>query len=365
MDQKLYRENHDNGIGKALGIVFKTVDPRRVVAELKLSAEHFTQADVVHGGVIMALGDCVGAYGAVLNLPPRKTTATIESKTNFLRRGTGDLLRAEALPIHIGQTLSVWRTGVFRGADCIAEVTQTQIVLDEQRANDPESPDAMEKVLSNSEIADRIVNQGRGFRTAVADERRRQIFEGACKVISEKGFAKATIREIAVAAEMPIPTMYQYLDRKEDLLYKIYEYFMTDLVESLQKWRRSTAPTQDKLTALIKTFISEFDTNYKYIKIMFQETRSLTPESRHLVYDLDKKYINIVRDVLDEAVEDGTLKAINTELVANYIYFLCTVWPLRHWAIGKFGQDEVAASITEFMLGGIGATGTGASLEEV
>ena len=356
MNQDLYRETHDNGIGRALGIVFTTVELRRVVAELKLSANHFTQPDVVHGGVIMALGDCVGAYGAVLNLPAGKTTATIESKTNFLRRGKGGLLRAEALPIHIGQTLSVWRTSIFRGTNCIAEVTQTQIVLDEQQVDKPEASEVQERILSEARIGDRIVNQGRGFRTAVADERRRQIFEGACKVISEKGFAKATIREIAVAAEMPIPTMYQYLDRKEDLLYNIYEYFMTDLVDSLQKWRNSTAPAHDKLTALIKILISELDINHKYIKIMFQETRSLTPESRKRVYDLDKKYINIVKGVLDEAVEDGALKDINTELIANYIYFLCSVWPLRHWAIGKFGQDEVAKSIIEFMLGGIGAT---------
>ena len=123
MDQAAYLDSHGGGIGKTLGIAFTSAEPTRVTAEMKLSSEHFTRPDVVHGGVIMALGDCAGAYGAVLNLPAGKTTATIESKTNFLRRGKGDRLRAEALPVHVGQTLSVWRTGIFRGSDRIAEVT--------------------------------------------------------------------------------------------------------------------------------------------------------------------------------------------------------------------------------------------------
>jgi hypothetical protein len=41
--------------------------------------------------------------------------------------------------------------------------------------------------------------------------------------------------------------------------------------------------------------------------------------------------------------------------LANFIYFLCCIWPLRHWTIGKFGQEQVANEIVDFVLNGIGA----------
>lgn len=354
-----FLEAHQGGLGKLLGIRFESAAASRVVARMELRPEHFTRAGVVHGGVLMALGDCAGAYGAVLNLPDAdSTTATIESKTNFLRKGEGAVLRAEALPVHVGRSLSVWRTAIYRGGDtCIAEVTQTQMVLREAGAAEPAAAPAESAAAG---LAERIAQAGpRGFRTAVADERQRQIFEGACRVIAEKGFGKATIREIAAAAEMPIPTMYQYLERKEDLLYKIYEYFMNDIAESLQKWRRSTAPASVKIEGMIRSMLHEFDRNHKYIKIMFQETRNLTPESRKLVFDLDKKYISIIQEVLDDAVARSEVTIDNSELAANYIYFLCVIWPLRHWTIGKFGQEEVTRSIIDLVLRGFGAAAPG------
>lgn len=365
MDSASYLAVHQGGLGKVLGIGFVSAAADLVVARMDLRPEHFTRAGVVHGGVLMALGDCAGAYGAVLNLPdPGCATATIESKTNFLRRGDGSVLRAEARPVHVGRSLSVWRTAIYRGAGaCIAEVTQTQLVLQPAQGA---SPEAAGDTAAAPGLAERIAHSGpRGFRTAVADERQRQIFEGACRVIAEKGFSKATIREIAAASEMPIPTMYQYLERKEDLLYKIYEFFMNDIAQGLQKWRRSTAPANVKIEGMIRSMINEFDRNHKYIKIMFQETRNLTPESRKLVYDLDKTYISIIQEVLDDAASRGEVVIDNTELAANYIYFLCVIWPLRHWTIGKFGQEEVTRSIVDLAQRGFGAVTTSGSKEVV
>ena len=82
----------------------------------------------MHGGALMALADCCGGVCAFLNLPDGAIgTATIESKTNFLRavarrRGDGD-----HRPLHDGRTTIVIETELARedGA-LVAKVTQTQ-----------------------------------------------------------------------------------------------------------------------------------------------------------------------------------------------------------------------------------------------
>jgi hypothetical protein len=87
---------------------------------------------------------------------------------------------------------------------------------------------------------------------------------------------------------------------------------------------------------------------------MFQETKSLTPEARREVYALDAQYIAIFRNLLSEFARSGELHIRNVELTANFIYFLCTIWPLRFWSIGKYGEEAVANDIVDFVFNGLG-----------
>lgn len=51
-----------------------------------------------------------------------------------------------------------------------------------------------------------------------AAARKAQILDGAARVFAEKGFARATTKEIAAAADVSEGTIYNYFDSKEDLL---------------------------------------------------------------------------------------------------------------------------------------------------
>ncbi|MFO0995065.1 MAG: hotdog fold thioesterase [Alphaproteobacteria bacterium] len=341
VDEALFLKEHAQGLGALLGITFTTARKDLVVGEMTLTPHHLHSGSVVHGGIIMALADETNAYGTILNLPPGHNTATIESKTNFLRTGSGPRLTAEARPIRIGRRTSVWRATISRGAGGpIAEVTQTQMVLEDETREAEAPPPAAAATNGGAERAG-----------DTAAERRRQIFEGACAVITRKGFDNATIREIAAAAGMPVPTMYQYIKRKEDLLSLIYEYFMEDYIGALTATASGQQSPEARLAHAVRETIENFDRNHRFIKLMFQETRALDANSRARVYDLDARYIEVWKTLLAERT--GT-EPIDAELAANFIYFLCTIWPLRHWTIGKYGRERVTEAISAFVLDGLG-----------
>lgn len=121
----------DTPFARHLGIVVTEATPDRVRAELPVRAELCTSPSVMHGGAVMAFADNLGAYATALNLPPGTTTATIESKTNFLANiPIGQKALAETTPIHKGRTTMVWQTRITREDGRLAAVvTQTQIVL--------------------------------------------------------------------------------------------------------------------------------------------------------------------------------------------------------------------------------------------
>ena len=114
-----------------LGIELTEADPDCVQGRLDWAPNRTTTGEVMHGGAIMALADTCGGVCAYLNLPSgARGTATIESKTNFLRAVTSGAAIATTRPLHKGRTLIVVETEVTRDdGKLAAKITQTQVYL--------------------------------------------------------------------------------------------------------------------------------------------------------------------------------------------------------------------------------------------
>ena len=114
-----------------LGITFTQATQDRIVAELPVREELCIEIGTVHGGVLMAFADTLGAAGANSNLPEGKFTTTLESKTNFISPAPlGTTLIGESTPLHRGRRTQIWETRIATQAGkLVAKVTQTQMVL--------------------------------------------------------------------------------------------------------------------------------------------------------------------------------------------------------------------------------------------
>ncbi|MGD9952291.1 MAG: PaaI family thioesterase [Burkholderiales bacterium] len=113
-----------------LGIELVEVTPEKVVARLPVRDNLCTVGGILHGGAIMAFADTLGALGTVVSMPQGATTATIESKTNFISGApAGSVVTGEATPVHKGRTTQVWQTRITSAdGKLVALVAQTQIV---------------------------------------------------------------------------------------------------------------------------------------------------------------------------------------------------------------------------------------------
>jgi len=111
-----------------VGIELLQAGPELVCGRLAWSTERCTAGGVLHGGAIMALADTCGGVCAFLNLPDgAHGTATIESKTNFLRAVKEGAITASTRALHAGRTLIVIETEIARDDGALAaKVTQSQ-----------------------------------------------------------------------------------------------------------------------------------------------------------------------------------------------------------------------------------------------
>ncbi len=100
------------------------------LAEVSWAADRCTTNEILHGGYLMAVADTIGASLAIANLPEGAGTATIESKTNFLRGAGQGTFTVRATPVHVGRTTVVVQTDVTReDGKLITRTIQTQAVL--------------------------------------------------------------------------------------------------------------------------------------------------------------------------------------------------------------------------------------------
>lgn len=84
----------------------------------------------MHGGVWASLADTVAAWATIAQLGGRADFSTAEMKMNvFGTARPGDVLHAEATPLHLGRRTHVWEVRVSVGERLGALFVCTQVLV--------------------------------------------------------------------------------------------------------------------------------------------------------------------------------------------------------------------------------------------
>lgn len=134
-----------------------------------------------------------------------------------------------------------------------------------------------EKILVKSSVKDE----------SLIEMRRRQIVNAALKLFKEKGFHRATTREIAKAAGFSIGTLYEYIRTKEDVLYLVCDDIYNQVTKRLSQISTSSG-TIEELKEAIKQYFLLIDSMVDEFTIMYQETKTLPKNAQ--VYVLNKEF---------------------------------------------------------------------------
>ncbi len=286
------------------------------------------------------------ARRALSRAPGAGTGELAESRYRRLQPTVGTALRTEVELLAKTDQSATHRVSVFgsNGGQSrkIAEYEETRLV----------SPPKIEAVAAAQVPGETTVANDQSGATT-AELRRRQIFEGACEVIARKGYGDASVREIAKAAGLSIPALYQYVSSKEDILYMITHECMNDLFRTFRDNVRTVMSADRRMETAIAEYVSYISDNRKYINLVYSETRSLGGENREKIFDLERAMLKEWQEIYADGVDSGVFRPLDSMLVANIFYFACSVWALRNWAIGDFEESEVSHTLTEILMRGI------------
>lgn len=202
--------------------------------------------------------------------------------------------------------------------------------------------------------------KGPQVQSTVKDEsliviRREQMIQGAIKLFKEKGFHRATTREIAKAAGFSIGTLYEYIRTKEDVLYLVCDSIYKQSMDRLASFEIKEG-TVDELKAAIREYFLQVDGMLDELTIMYQETKSLAKEAQIYVFSKEFEIVAVVERLLKRCVQSGEISMTDKQIhmAANNLVVQGQSWAFRKWALHRqHTLDEYIDMQTTLFISGI------------
>src|SRR3954447_20777105 len=123
--------------------------------------------------------------------------------------------------------------------------------------------------------------------TSVKDEsliekRRHQMIRAAVTLFKQKGFHRATTREIAKEAGFSIGTLYEYIRTKEDVLYLVCDSIYNEVHDRLYVLAKEEGTVKGLRSAIQQYFELIDDMSDEFV-VMYQESKSLPKDALQYV----------------------------------------------------------------------------------
>ena len=187
------------------------------------------------------------------------------------------------------------------------------------------------------------------------ESKHQRIVDGSCRVFFKKGYHPTTIREIAQASGMSMGQLYHYISSKDDVLYLVHRHMQNIWHDYLKNsdYEEAKELVQKFSRALHRTlkFLCE---NRKLIQFIYSESKYLDRQHLQAVSEMDKKnVIGFWQKMLKEVNSKKSI-AGDPNFLASLVTYLLVFLSLRGWTLRGMSLKQEEASMTEFILKGLG-----------
>jgi AcrR family transcriptional regulator len=186
----------------------------------------------------------------------------------------------------------------------------------------------------------------------LVERRRNQIIQAANIIFAQKGFHQTTIKDICDSSGLGPGTIYNYIHKKEDILYLVYDKLATMLAQAgRDPMGGNDHEPLDQLKTLLKDTIDIVWENQELVRLMYHETVALDKESLYTVLGEESRYVDYVESILTRAREKGVIQNSNTGMAANIIVYLLAFIALRRWNFrNRFNEQQIKSGLIDFIM---------------
>lgn len=178
-----------------------------------------------------------------------------------------------------------------------------------------------------------------------------KIAMGASKLFIKKGYQQTSIREISKAVGLTIGNLYDYIRKKEDILYLVFNVFHSMWVNCLkEEGIFEIEDPLDQLESAIKKMLDIVNRHREMILLMYTESKLLPKHFLKIILEKESGLVSCFEKILIRGIEKGIFKIDDPFLTANIIVYLLSIEPLRGWNLRRrYNIEEINKKMIEFI----------------
>jgi AcrR family transcriptional regulator len=192
--------------------------------------------------------------------------------------------------------------------------------------------------------------------------RDREVLKAATGVFYRRGYADATVQDVADALGMLKGSLYYYIKSKEELLYRLALEVHDDVDALLTE--ATQLPDSTALQRVQEYVRSQVDYNVRRleaISVYYHDVDHLSPAPHKEIIERRRKHEAVIRGLIEEAQRDGDVDAEHSAYVLSQCVFATVIWIYRWYRpSSKIDPSELRDTCARFITAGLARRGPAA-----
>ena len=182
--------------------------------------------------------------------------------------------------------------------------------------------------------------------------KRRALLSAAVRLFNERGFHATSLDDVAASVGVTKPVVYHYLGNKDQVLFECVRFGLAQLREAAEAARAQPGNGLDRLKAFLRRYGEVVMGEFGRCVIRTGE-EMLSPDSRTQFRALKREIDAAMREMIKEAVDDGSAQIADVQLTAF------TIAGALNWSARWYRDDagpgtaETARAMVDILCAGL------------
>src|SRR5580693_7418177 len=170
----------------------------------------------------------------------------------------------------------------------------------------------------------------------------------AARVFERRGYADATLDDIAAEAGVSKPTVYQYVSSKQRLLETIVEQAIYPLREGIEQIVDSTAGAGDKLEAYVRLHVN----SAARYRVLMADQHQLSPQGLRNYQSWARQVNRSAEQLLRQGVDEGLVRPdIDIPIAVNLLNSALTSIARWYHPTDRLKPDQIHDQVMKVLHG--------------
>jgi AcrR family transcriptional regulator len=184
-------------------------------------------------------------------------------------------------------------------------------------------------------------------------EKKDEIQRVIARQFAHRGYHHTSMREIARELCMNQSSLYHYFASKEDILFRLMNDAMDEVLSELEKIYAKDLPAEDKLKKVLYSYIRSYAGDQDRLFLLVNERGSLGEANLAILIDKERRYVRLIKSILKELTDEGKMKEIDVS-AATFAFFGMVHYTIKWYhKDGPITVDELARLFVELFTKGI------------